>query len=45
MVEIINPILRGFNPDPSIIRVVMIISSPHQPLNGSRVCRFIIHGI
>jgi xylan 1,4-beta-xylosidase len=37
-----NPILKGFNPDPSIVRVGDDYYSPPRPSNGIPACRFII---
>jgi MFS family permease len=38
---IVNPILRGFNPDPSIVRVDEDYYIATSTLNGSPACKFI----
>lgn len=40
-----NPILPGFNPDPSICRVATIITSPPPRSSGIRAYRSTIRGI
>ena len=43
--KVINPVLPGFNPDPSLVRVEMIIILLHLHLNGFRASVSIIQKI